>query len=199
MYHYKKPIQSKAGNTINELAVNTSTSFKYQSDLIKKQVTSVAVAQNIDPDVTDAHRQWKNVKITVSLKYISNFFRSLELPSINTKLYIELNWTKHSVIKTLYKDTATTYQITKTELYVPVVALKAQNNNKLTELLRKGSTRSVIWNEHKSKIQTVSTMASEGGNNDTKRILLDSSCQGANRLSVMVFDNNTVKRNNNDP
>ena len=107
MYHYKKPIQSKAGNTINELAVNTSTSFKYQSDLIKKQVTSVAVAQNIDPDVTDAHRLWKNVKIAVSLKYISNFFRSLELPSINTKLYIELNWTKHSVIST--KDTATTY------------------------------------------------------------------------------------------
>ena len=42
-------------------------------------------------------------------------------------------------------------------------------------------------------------MASEGGSNDTKRILLDSSYQGANRLSVMVFDNNTVKRNNNDP
>ena len=42
-----------------------------------------------------AHRLWKNVQIIVPSKYISNFFRSLELPLINTKLYIELNWTKY--------------------------------------------------------------------------------------------------------
>ena len=75
------------------------------------------------------------------------------MPLINTKLYIELNWTKHSIISDV--ATATTFQITKTELYVPVVTLKTQNNNELTELLRKGFKRSVIWKEYKSKIQTV--------------------------------------------
>ena len=124
LYHYKKSIQSKTGNVIYPLAVNTSTSFKYQSNLIKKQVNSVDVAQNRDPDVPNAHRLWKNVKIAVPLKYISNFFRSLELPLINPKLYIELNWPKHSVIRSV--ATATTFRITKTELYVPVVTLNTE-------------------------------------------------------------------------
>ena len=91
LYHYKKSIQFKAGNVIGELVVNTSNSFEYQSNLIKKQVTPVDVAQNIDPEVANAHKSWKNVNIAVPLKCISNFFRSLELPLINTKLYIELN------------------------------------------------------------------------------------------------------------
>ena len=77
----------------------------------------------------------KNVKIAVPLKYIRNFFRPLELHLINTKLYIELNWAKHSVISNV--ATATTFQITKTELYVLVVTLNTKNNNKLHDLLEK--------------------------------------------------------------
>ena len=118
------------------------------------------------------------------------------MPLINTKLYLELNWTKHSIISNVAG--ATTFQITKNELYVPVVTLKTQNNNKSTELLRKGFKRSVIWNEYKSKIQTVTTVAAEGGNNDTKKNLLDPSYQGVNRLFVMSFAKNTVKRNTGD-
>ena len=85
---------------------------------------------------------WKNVKIAVPLKYISNFLKSLELPLINTKLYIKLNWIKHSVISNV--ATAITFQITKTELYVPVVTLNTENNNELRDLLRKSFKRSVI-------------------------------------------------------
>ena len=125
LYHYKRPDQTRDDNG-NIVAINdNSTSFKYQSGLIKKQVDSVHLTQNIDPDATNAHRLWKNVKIAVHLKYISNFFRALELLLINTKLDIELNWTKHSVITT--DNTATTFQITKTELYVPVVTLNTEN------------------------------------------------------------------------
>ena len=91
LHHYKRPEQPKTGNNINNLSAaegdNFSSSFKYQSSLIKKQVNSVDVGQNIDPGVANAHRSWKNVKIAMPLNYISNFFRSLELPLINTKLY----------------------------------------------------------------------------------------------------------------
>ena len=92
LYHYKRPEQSRNNNNvIDSLDTDTSTSFKYQSSLIKTQVDSTAVAQNIDPYVANAHRAWKNVKIAVRLKYISNFFRALEIPLINTKLYTELS------------------------------------------------------------------------------------------------------------
>ena len=138
LYHYKKPDQTQndAGDidNINE----NSTSFKYQWELIKKQVESVNVDQNVDPEVANAHRPWKNVKIAVPLKYISSFFRALELPLINTKLYMELNWTQHSIINNA--NMATKFHITKTELYVSVVTLSTENN-KLAKLLSEGFER----------------------------------------------------------
>ena len=43
-----------------------------------------------------------------------NFFRSLEMPLINCKLHLELNWTKNSVMSNV--GTATTFQITSKKL-----------------------------------------------------------------------------------
>ena len=80
-----------------------------------------------------------------------------------------------------------------------VVTLSTENNNKLANLLSEGFERLVTWNEYKSKIETVTTIADQGGNTDTKRILLDSSFQGVSRLFVMGFDNITVKRSTGDP
>ena len=197
LYHYKRPDQTRtAAGAIDNISDN-SISFKYQWESIKKQVTSVNVDQNVDPSVANAHRAWKNVKIPVPLKQISKFFSSLELPLINTKLYMEVNWTKHSIISNV--NTATIFQITKTELHISVVTSSTENNNKLSGLLSEGFERLVTWNEYKSKRDTVTTVAVEGENTGTKRILLDSSFQGVSRLFVMGFDNNSIKRNTADP
>ena len=115
------------------------------------------------------------------------------MPLINTKLYLELNWTKHSVISNV--NIVTTFQITKTELYVPVVTPNTENNNKLANLLSEGFERLVTWNEYKSKIDTVTTVVAEGENTGTKIILFDTSFKGVNRLFVMGFDNDTLERN----
>ena len=193
LYHYKRPDQTKNNDgTVTNIAEN-STSFKYRWGLIKKQVTPTNVAKNVDPYVANAHYAWKNVKTAVPLKYISNFFRALELPLINTKLYVELNWTKYSIINNI--NTATTFQIIKTELHFLIVTLNTENNNKLANLVSGGFEGLVTWNEYKSKIDTVTAVAAEGGNTGTKRILSDTSFQGVNRLFVMGFDNDTVKRN----
>ena len=87
MFHYKRLEQARDDNNVIVSVNNTSSSFKYQSNLIKNQVTS-NVAANMNPDVPNANRLWKNDKIAV---YISNFFSSLELPLIDTKLYIGLD------------------------------------------------------------------------------------------------------------
>ena len=79
----------------------------------------------------------------------------------------------------------TNFQITKTELYVPVVALEHENSNKLNELLETTFKRSVFWNEYKSKIETITQAQND---NNFKRILLDNSFQGVNILFVMVFN-----------
>ena len=160
----KQPL-NYAGDIV-DVIVGNSSSFKYKSSLLKG-LTTRDVGQN-------THRLFLNAQIAVSLKYVSSFFRSLELQLINTKLHLELNWTKNSVMSNLAG--ATTFQITKTELYVPVVTLNTSDNLKLTKLLSKGFKRSVFWNEYKSKIQTEAA-----DNNNLKRILLDGSFQGVNR------------------
>ena len=105
---------------------------------------------------------------------------------------MELNWTKHSIISNV--NIATIFQITN----IPVVTLTTKNNNKLANFLSEGCKRLVTWDEYKSKIDTITTIAAEGGNTGTKIILLDTSFQGVSRLFVMSFDNTTVKGNTAD-
>ena len=132
-----------------------------------------------------AHRLWKNAQIMVLLKYINSIFRSLELIFTNTKLYMELNWTKNSVMSDAVGNTK--FQITKTELYVPVVTLKTADHNKLNELLETAFKTSVFWNEYKNNIERV---AQAQNDNNFKRIMLDASYPGENSLFAIRFDEN---------
>ena len=93
LYQYKRPEPRDNNGNVGNL-VTALSSFNYQSGLVKKQLTtpnSENFPANTDPNFANVHRIWKNIKIVVPLKYISNFFRNLERPLINTKLYMELN------------------------------------------------------------------------------------------------------------
>ena len=65
-----------------------------------------------------AHRILHNAIIAVPLKYLFNFFRSLdmEMPLINCKIHLELNWTKNCVTSSIVG--VTRFKITSTKLYV---------------------------------------------------------------------------------
>ena len=67
---------------------------------------------------------FKNVKIVVPLKYLSNFRRSLETPLIYCKINPELNWTKNSVMLTIAD---TTFKITNTKIQAPIVLIHGRN------------------------------------------------------------------------
>ena len=84
-----------------------STFFKYKSIFFK-------------PLTADDNGVVKDVKTAVSLKYLSNFWRSLEMPLTSCKIHLELNWSKYCVMSTIAD---TTFKITATKLYVPIVTL----------------------------------------------------------------------------
>ena len=79
---------------------------------------------------------------------------------------------------------ATTFKITNTKLYVPIVTLSSKNNVKLVKLLEEGFKRPVYWNEYQTKIETRNL-----DNNNLTRFPLDASFQGVRRLFVLAFDN----------
>ena len=194
LYQHKRPEPRANNDNVDNLGTALS-SLKYQSGLVQKQLTtpnSENVLANTDPNFANAQRIWKNIKIVVPLKYISNFFRNLELPLINTKLYMELNWTKFSV--SCNQDHNSIFQVTKCELYIPIVTLNTENNNKLSELLIKGFERTVIWNEYKSKIERVTIPQND---NMFKRTTLDVSFQGVSKLFTAAYETGDIQRNTN--
>ena len=78
-----------------------------------------------------------NVEIMVPLKYLSNIWRTLEMPLINCEVELILIWSASFVI--IYTDNANhvpTFTITETNLYVPVVTLSTQDNAKLLPQLK---------------------------------------------------------------
>ena len=80
------------------------------------------------------------VKIAAPLKYLSNFWRSLEMPLINCKVEISLKWYETCL---LTAATTATFEITDAKLYVPIVTLTVEDNSKLSKLLNEGFKRSI--------------------------------------------------------
>ena len=118
------------------------------------------------------------------LKYISNFFRSLEIPLVNCKVDLELTWTKDCVVSNDDADNnnVVSFKITDTKLYVPIVTLSTKDNTNLTKQLNDGFERTVYWNEYKIIHDSTATAAA-----DPYTKTLDASFQGVNRLFVLGF------------
>ena len=68
----------------------------------------------------------KDVEIMVPLKYLSNFWRTLEMPLVNCEVNLILTWSSTCVITD--SNGAGTFAITGTTLYIPVVTLSTQEN-----------------------------------------------------------------------
>ena len=106
---------------------------------------------------TEADGAKKGVKIAVPLKYLSNFWRSLEIPLINCQVELSLKWIENCVltIATIDADASATgadsatFEITDAKLYDSIVTLSAENNAKLSKILSEGFKKSVYWNKYK--------------------------------------------------
>ena len=125
----------------------------------------------------------KDVEIMVPLKYLSNFWRPLEMPLINSEVDLILTWSSTCVlIATNILNQAATFAITDTKLYVPVVTLSTQENTKFLQQLKSGFTRVIDWNKYLSKPELLAQ-------NPNLNHLIEPSFQGVNRLFVLAFEN----------
>ena len=101
---------------------NNSSSFKYKSSLFTNR---------------------NSVKIAVQLKYLTNFWRSLELLWINCKVEFSSKWNPNCVLPNLVG--VSTFIITDAKLYVPIVTSLTEGNAKLSILLSEGFKRPVFY------------------------------------------------------
>ena len=125
----------------------------------------------------------KNVEIMVPLKYLSNFWRTLEMPLINCEVHLILTWSSTCVvIATGVPNQAAKFAITDTKLYVPVVTLSTQENTKFFQQLKSSFKRVISWNKYLPKPELLAQ-------NPNLNHLVKPSFQGVNTLFVLAFEN----------
>ena len=122
----------------------------------------------------------KDVEIMVPLKYLSKFWRTLEMPLINCEVNLILTWSSTCVITN--SDGAGTFAVTDTKLYVPVVTLSTKENIKFFQQLKSGFKSVINWNKYLSKPELLAQ-------NPNLNRLVEPSFQGVNRLFVLAFEN----------
>ena len=80
----------------------------------------------------------------IPLKYLSNFYRTLEMPLVSYEINLTLTWSKKCVIASnTAANQETTFPTTATKLYVPVVSSSTQDNAELLQHLKSGFKRTI--------------------------------------------------------
>ena len=95
------------------MTINNSQSFKHKAAVMGKTANH-----------NNGKSSVKDTKIIVPLKYLSNFWRSLELPLINCKVHLELDWIEECILSSA--GNSAKYEITDAKLHVPIVTLSTK-------------------------------------------------------------------------
>ena len=84
----------------------------------------------------------------VPLKYLSNFWRTLEMPLVNCEISLHLKWPRNCIIVACIANNQTpSFQKNDTKLYVPTVTLSSQENIKILKPIESGFKRTINWNK----------------------------------------------------
>ena len=86
------------------------------------------------------------------------------------------------VVLAINSPTNAEFSITDCKLYVPVVTLSVENENKLYEKLKENFTLTIEWNRYRCQISNQTA-----GNNLNH--LIDPTFDNRNRLFVLAFEN----------
>ena len=125
--------RDKITNNADVTNDNNAPSFKYKASIIGN---------------TENNGTKNGVKIAVPLKYLSNFWRSLEIPLINCKVELSLKRIENCVLTTAANVSKAIFKTTDTKLYVPIVTLSIEDNSKFKKPLNEGFKRPIYWNEY---------------------------------------------------
>ena len=184
MWNYcrDEPSSGAVGN-IN-YSIKNSKSFDY-----KTSITGKLEGNNVEKD---------DVEIAVPVTYVPYFFRSLNFLLVNCEVSLNLTLSESCVLTSkatreadpdadpalvgINNPANAVFKITDCKLYVPVVTLSAEDDNKLLEQLKTGFKRTITWNKYRSEMS-----------NQTKNInlnyLIDPKFTKVNKLFVLAFEN----------
>ena len=159
-YYRDKPNSRYNNNNRDRIfySIKDSKSFGYKTKLVGK--------------LPDGENELKDIKVVVLLKYLSRFIWSLDIPLINAEIELILKWSEDFVLtKKAYRSTIAKgddpatepaaaavntpsilkFSVTDCRLFVPVVTLPTEYENRLLEELKSGFRITVEWDKCRSQ------------------------------------------------
>ena len=141
--YYRDEPDSGAEGNIN-YSIKDSKSFDYK----------IKITVRLEGNDTE-----KEVEIVVPSKYLSSFWRTLDIPLINCEINLILSWSENCVITSkatrdadldtdpavaaVNNPTNATFKISDAKLYVAVVTLPTEDDKRLSEKLKSGFKRTI--------------------------------------------------------
>ena len=174
-------------NNFDNINVVNSNTFKYKNKITGNTYNVNAGVQGYDVNKNGT----QEVELAIPLKYLSNFWRALNIPLISCEVSLELKWNKNCVINSLEQrdiggsnrdnaPTCATLAINKCKLYVPAVTLSKDDYFKLLTNLKSGFKREIIWHKYRSQITTEAV-------NNKINVLIDPTFPNVNRLFALAY------------
>ena len=197
LLEYSKNYKKTTGSLWNYYRDQPRKPLSTNSEFFKYKTSITGNTYNADDD--DANRAGKNeTEIVIPLKYLRNFWRSLNIPLISCEVEIILTWTKNCVLADMTvannPPTGLEFQIKETKLYVMVVTLSKESDIKLLEKFKSGFKRTIKWDKYRSQMTI-------WNNNNNFNYLIDPTFTNADRLFVLSFERieeNNVKKGYRD-
>ena len=174
--YYRDELNDDAdNNNFTNNNVVSSNTFNYKNKIIGNTynvdstiVPAAGGARVANPDYNADNSGKKSIELAIPLKYLSNFWRALNIPIISCEVSLELKWNKTCVItshqigvnldgRNTAAPTGATLTINDCKLYIPVVTLSKDDEIKLSTNLKSGFTREIIWNKYRSQMSTEAT------------------------------------------
>ena len=196
--YYRDELSDNADDdNFDNIKVVNSNTFKYRNKIIGNTYDVDAIpnpdgAGQIDNPIYNVNKNGtQEVELAISLKYLGNFWRALNILLISCEVSLELKWDKNCVITSLEQreieggnrdnaPTGATLSVTDCKLYVPAVTLSKDDETKLLTNLKSRFKREIIWNKYRSQMTTEAI-------NNNLNILIDPTFTNVNRLFVLAY------------
>ena len=200
LLEYSKNYKKTSGSLWNYYRDQPSNPLSTNFESFKYNPSITGNTYNVDDDDNYSANKVgkKETEIVILLKYLSNFWRGLNIPLINCEVEIILTWSNNYVLADMTvannPPTGLEFQIKDTKLYVPVVTLSKENDIKLLEKLKSGFKKTIKWNKYRSQM-TIQPQ------NNNLNYLIDPTFTNVNRLFVLSFERieeNNVKKDYRD-
>ena len=142
----------------------------------------------------------EDIKIFVPLKYLSNFWRTIDILLVGCEISLILKLSKDCVLTSkatrnsldaqgdnpavaqINNPTNAEFPVIDCKLYVPVVSLSSENENKLLEQLKEGFEITVSRGKYRCRISNQTA-------NNNLNYLIDPTFDKINRLFVLACQN----------